>query len=181
MSRRSSSSSAIVAEYLDGPERGIPAAIDALRTTWERRRELARAFVRSFLIVFVLLASFVGAPWGIRQLVRYQFVPQAVTYDDRAGQGALDRSSELVRGRWFHTALVAAVVNGFVGFTALVVALLLLVVAASIPLWVFSVLAALVYALTVPLAAIAMTLLYGDAIAGQEAADRVDDDSVAVS
>jgi hypothetical protein len=171
--------SSIVAEYLDGPDRGISAATAAIRSTWARRRELAISFAMSFAIVFVLLASFVGAPWGIRQLVRYQFVPQAVTYDDRSGQSALDRSSELVRGRWFHTALVAAVVNGFVGLTALAVALLLLVVAASIPLWVFSALATLVYALTVPLAAIAMTLLYGDAIAARDTVDgdRVDDDA----
>jgi hypothetical protein len=166
--------SGIVAEYLDGPERGTSAAMEAIEATWHRRRELLRAFLRSFVIVFVLLVSLIGAPWGIRQLVRYQFVPQAVTYDDLAGQRALDRSSDLVRGRWFHTALVAAIVNGFVGLTALFVALLLLVVATGIPLWVFSALATLVYALTVPLAAIAMTLLYGNAIAAREQHDASD-------
>jgi hypothetical protein len=61
------------------------------------------------------------------------------------------------------------------------VALLLLVVAAGIPLWVFSALATIVYALTVPLAAIAMTLLYGNAIASEEADGRVEDEPVAVS
>jgi hypothetical protein len=40
---------------------------------------------------------------------------------------------------------------------------------------VFSVLAALVYALTVPLAAIAMTLLYGDALAAQAEHDGAGD------
>jgi hypothetical protein len=167
--------SGIVAEYLDGPERGTAAAVTAMKVTWHRRRELARAFLRSFAIVFALLVSLIGAPWGIRQLVRYQFVPQAVTYDDLAGQQALDRSSDLVRGRWFHTALVAAVVNGFVGLTALIVALLLLVLASGIPLWVFSALATLVYALTVPLAAIAMTLLYGNAIAARADLDAAPD------
>ena len=156
---------AIVARYLDGERRGMPAAVDAVRATWERRRELFGAFIRSFAYVFVLLASFVGIPWGIRQLVRYQFLAQSVMYDDRSGQAALDRSSELVRGRWWHTAIVIAALNGTVALTALVVALLLLVLATALPLWLFSGLAVLVYALSVPLAAIAMTLLYGDAIA----------------
>ncbi len=160
--------SAIVAQYLDGDGRGTAAAVTAIRDTWARRGDLARAFVRSFAIVFVLLASFVGAPWGIRQLVRYQFVPQTVMYEDRSGQDALDRSSELVRGRWFHTALVTTALNGGVALLTLVTALLLLIVASGLPLWAFSALAALVYALTVPLAAIALTLLYGDATAARD-------------
>ena len=46
--------------------------------------------------------------------------------DERTGHDALARSTELVRGRWFHTAIVAAVINGAVTLTALVIALLLL-------------------------------------------------------
>jgi hypothetical protein len=159
---------AMVAEYLEGDRRGLAAAADAARATWDRRRPLGAAFVRSFVIVFVLLASVIGIPWGVRQLVRYQFLAQAVMHDDRSGQAALDRSSRLVRGRWLHTALVAAVLNGTVALTALGVAVVLLVVASGLPLWIFAALAALVYGLTVPLAAIAMALLYGDAIAEHE-------------
>ena len=155
----------VVSEYLGGEGRGFDAALRALRTAWDRRRDLFGAFVRSFAIVFALLATFVGAPWGVRQLVRYQFIAQAVMFDDRSGADALARSTEVTRGRWWHTAIVAVALNLFVGATALVVALLLLVLAAGIPLWIFSGLVSLVYALVVPLAAIAMTLLYGDAVA----------------
>ncbi len=165
---------AIVAEYLDGPERGLDPAIEAIRSTWQRRRSLFGAFGRSFAIVFVLLASFVGIPWGIRQLVRYQFVGQAVAYDDLDGAAALDRSSSLVRGRWLHTALVIALLNGAVALMSLVVGLLILLVATGLPLWVFAAVASLVSALTVPIAGIAMTLLYGDAIAEHESGDAVD-------
>ncbi|MAT07063.1 MAG: hypothetical protein CL424_18675 [Acidimicrobiaceae bacterium] len=156
---------AIVAEYLDGPERGFDAAFAALRTTFDRRRALLGAFVRSFAIVFVLLVSFVGIPWGIRQLVRYQFVAQAVAYDDLDGRAALDRSSSLVTGRWLHTALVVALLNGAVALLSLVAGLLILLLATGLPLWAFSAIVSLVSAFTVPIAAIAMTLLYGDAIA----------------
>ena len=77
----------------------------------------------------------------------------------------------MVRGRWFHTAAVVAVVNLAVVATASTVALLLLVVVTGIPLWLFSALVSMVYGLVVPLAAIALTLLYGDSRAeraGQE-------------
>lgn len=171
---------AVVAEYLDGDDRGPTAAIAAVRRAWRRRRPLADAFLRSFAIVFVLLISLVGVPWGIRQLVRYQFLPHAVMYEEHDGRDALRRSSELVRGRWWHTALVVAAFNIAVGATALVVALLLLVIASGVPLWLFSALTALVYTLTVPLAAIGMALLYGDAVAGQQQTDDPVDDLASV-
>lgn len=160
---------ATVAEYLSHDGRDLAAGTRALRSAWDSRRALADGFVRAYVIVFVLLASFVGAPWGIRQLVRYQFVPQAIMIDDEEGRGALARSTALVRGRWLHTAVFVAVVNGATGLLALVVSLLLLLVASGIPLWLFSALVSLVYALAVPLAAIAMTLLYGDALAERDA------------
>jgi hypothetical protein len=54
--------------------------------------------------------------------------------------------------------------------------LLLLVLASGIPLWIFSALVSLIYILVVPLAALAMTMLYGDARAeasGDEIASPV--------
>jgi hypothetical protein len=57
--------------------------------------------------------------------------------------------------------------NGLVLVIALGVALALLVLASGVPLWRFAGLAALVGALVVPFASIAMTLLYGDALAEQ--------------
>ena len=159
----------IVSEYLRRPDRGPAVAIDAIRAAWDRRRLLLDAFLRSFGIVFVLLVSIVGAPWGVRQLVRYQFVSQAVMYEDRNGRDALARSSELVAGRWLHTAVVAGSLNVAVGASALLVSLVLLIVVSGLPLWLFSILVSLVYISIVPLAAVAMTLLYGDAAAEQEA------------
>ncbi len=118
--------------------------------------------------MFLLLSTVVLAPFGIRQLVRYQFAPQAVMAEERRGGAALRRSSALVRGRWWHTAVVVATINGAIALTALAAALLLLVAASGVPLWIFSGLVSVVYALVVPLAAIAVTLLYGDAVAERE-------------
>ncbi len=159
---------AVVADYLDHERVGVDGLVDAVRHIWSRRRDLLGAYVRTFAVVFVLLASFVGIPWGIRQLVRYQFVPQAVALDGQDARGALRSSSDAVRGRWFHTALLAALLNGLVLVIALGVALALLVLASGLPLWLFAGLAALVGALVVPFASIAMTLLYGDALAAAD-------------
>ena len=52
--------------------------------------------------------------------------------------------------------------------SAVATGLILLVLVPGLPLWAFSVLTAVVYAVLVPLAAISMTLLYGDAVAERE-------------
>ncbi len=138
---------------------------DAVRMAWSHRRELLVAFLWSYLVVAVLLFSVIGIPVALWLLVRFQFLAQAVVIEDHSGRGALRRSSELVKGRWWHTALMVGLFNLLVSASALIVGLLLLVVAAGIPLWLFSALISLVYALIVPLAAVAQTLLFGDAVA----------------
>ncbi len=132
---------------------------------WSHAPDLAVGFFRSLVIVMVLLISVVGIPFGIWFLVRYQFMAQVVVTEDRNGKDALARSAELVKGRWWHTAVIVAAINLIVAATGLIVGLLLLVLVAGIPLWLFSGLTTLVLALIVPLAAVAQTLLFGDAVA----------------
>ena len=156
---------ALTAAYLAGDDRGPDAAVDAVRRTWARARTLLGAFVRAFAVVFVLLLSVIGIPWAVRALVQYQFAPQAVMIDGAGGTSALRRSRALVEGRWWHTALFVVVLNGIVAATALLLGLLLLVLVTGTPLWLLSGLVSIVSGLLVPFAAVAMTLLYGDAVA----------------
>ncbi len=157
---------AMVAAYFDRLGADPDASgLDAVRAAWSHASQLFVGFLWSFAIVTVLLVSVIGAPVGIWLLVRFQLMPHAVVLEGRSGTDALRRSSELVRGRWWHTAIVAGLFNLLVAGSGLVVGLLLLVVAAGLPLWLFSALITLVYALIVPLAAVGMTLLYGDAVA----------------
>ncbi|MEZ5264337.1 MAG: Vps62-related protein [Acidimicrobiales bacterium] len=162
---------ALVAELaarLDAGER--PVLGDALRQVWARRAVLASGFVRALVIVVGLLVSVVGIPWALRQVVRYQFLAQEAMTGDVDGAAALRRSSERVRGRWLHTALAAGSLQALVLGGGTVVGLLVLVTLSSLPLWAFSALVALVSAALVPLGAIGVTLLHGDAVA--EAAER---------
>ncbi len=137
----------------------------AYRRTFQRLGDLLSGLARSLVFVALLLVSIVGIPWGIRQLVRYQFLSPAVALEGLGSQTALDRSSRLVRGRWLHVAGVVLLLNGVVALVNAVVGLLLLLVLSGLPLWAFSVIVTVFAALVVPYASIGLILLYGDAVA----------------
>ena len=158
--------------YLRGDDRGAGAAVAALRTAASRWRDLIGSVGRSFLIVFVLLVTVIGIPWAVRQIVRYQFVGPAVVVEGHDGRSALRRSSHLVHGRWWHTAVVTAVLNGGVAVLSTLVGVLLLVAFTGIPLWVFSGALSIVSVVAIPLAALALNYLHGDAVADDEGAPR---------
>ncbi|MGI9623959.1 MAG: hypothetical protein ACR2PK_14075, partial [Acidimicrobiales bacterium] len=155
----------LVAAYMDDSVAKKRSPMESARFVWSKAGVLTKGFFRATLIVGGLIITVVGIPWGIRQLVRYQFLPQAVVLEGRDGRDALASSSDLVKGRWFHTALLITLFNGVVAASGMAFGLLLLVFFSSIPLWLFNALVPLIYGLTVPLTASAQTLLYGDAVA----------------
>jgi hypothetical protein len=168
----------MVASYIatiGTPHETSPTA--AASRTWGLRRDLLGGLVRSYAIVIGLLITVVGTPWAIRQLVRYQFMSHVVTLEGADARRALARSSELVRGRWWHTALLVAAINGLIAIAGLVIGLLVLVVFTGLPMWIFSALITLIYALVAPVGAIAMTLLYGDAVAEHGGTDGGEGDT----
>jgi hypothetical protein len=131
------------------------------------------------LVVGGLAITIIGLPFAIRQLVRYQFMAHVVAVEGLDGRSALRRSSSLIAGRWWHTAVVTTVINAFVAVTGGLIGLLLLVVFKSLPIWLFSGLLSAMYAAIGPLAAIAQTLLYGDAAACSDPADTKDSPTAA--
>ena len=163
-----------VADYLERDAHGIDGAVESFKRVLARWRDLGGAFGRAYAIVFVLLISTIGFPLGVFLLVRYQFIAQTVMLEDLDGRRALRRSGRLTNRRWLHTAVVSAGLNGLVIVSAVTAGLLLLVLVPGLPLWAFSALAAVVYAFLVPLAAISMTLLYGDAVSEHEALPPAD-------
>ena len=157
---------ATTATLMRGTEEGDDlSAAEAYRRTFGRLGDLLRGLLRAIAYVVFLLVTIVGIPWGLRQLVRYQFLAPAVALEGLGGQAALDRSSQLVRGRWFHVAGVVLLLNGVVFLVNAVVGLLLLVLLSGIPLWAFSVIVTVFAALVVPYASIGLVLVYGDAVA----------------
>jgi hypothetical protein len=140
--------------------------------------QLAAAVARAAVIVVALVISVVGIPWAIRQVVRYQFAPHAIVLEERHAKDALDRSTHLVRNRWWWTAAfvvgveVVVVVAGF----AAGVAVLLLV--RTLPLWAFSLVGALIYVALVPIGAAAIAYAYGTLAADSREVDGPDDSDV---
>jgi hypothetical protein len=163
---------AMMAVFLDRADSDEPLSTgDAARLAWSRRRALSGGLLRATAIVLGLFITVIGTPWAIRQLVRYQFMAPAVMLEDLDGKASLARSTDLVRGRWWHTGIFVALLNAVVIGVNLLVGVVLLVVFSGLPLWIFSALVTLVYGLVVPVTAVALTLLYGDAVTQKADAD----------
>ena len=164
----------------------LPTVTEGARRAWAHRRAITAGFVRSLGIVVGLAITIVGIPWAIRQLVRYQFLPQVVVLEGGDGRSALARSSELVRGRWWYIAGMLTMFNLLIGAVVVVISLLVLIVISGLPFWVYTGVVALIQAFVVPFAAVAQTLLYGDSVEAREeqishAASPQADESAAAS
>lgn len=136
------------------PEQAVRAAIDRLRP-------LATATLIQYGVVLVLTLTIVGIPFALHRFIRWSLFVQACTLDDRAGRESLAMSSRLVRGRWWRTFGFTALVDLLAVLTSIVFGIgLLLLTAQSLNF--INLASSLVFMLTVPLAAIALTLYYFD-------------------
>ena len=164
--------SAFVAAAVDdgGGTRSSP------RRAWavvrERAGSLLTAFLLAVVVIVLLGLTVVGVPVAIWLFVRWQFMAQAAVLESRGGRAALARSGELVRRRWFHTALVAGVTLVIVNALGIVVGLVLLVVFTGLPLWALSAIVVLCDLLVLPFGALVMTYLYGDAVVAARHSDE---------
>jgi hypothetical protein len=150
---------AVILEEIDAGRRIL--AGQAYGRVLRRLRPLLRGMLTELVTVILLTITVVGIPFAIHRFVRWSLFAQACVLDDLPATESLRRSSELVRGQWWRT----------FGFTALVDVLAVL----SGPLFGVGLLllsddslnfinlaAALVYTVTVPYAAIQLTLYYFD-------------------
>lgn len=136
-------------------------AKQAIRTVRARLRPLAAATLIQYGVVLLLTLTVVGIPLAIHRFIRWSLFAQTCMLDGRDGRGSLAWSSRLVRGHWWRTfgftVLVSmlAVVSGL-GFG---IALLLLT---SRTLNFIDLASSLIFVLTVPFTAAALTLYYFD-------------------
>lgn len=117
--------------------------------------------------MLLLLFTIVGIPFAVNKFVAWSFVKQEILFEDRRIREAFHGSSDLVRGRWWHTVrfvvflfLVTAVTGPILTFALIFTALPLI--------WV-NLLGALVFALLIPYVALGETLLYFDLAVRAEA------------
>ena len=150
-----------------------PTVRDGLIAVIARRGALLRAVATSVAVVALASVSIVGIPFAIHRIVSYQFVTQSVMLEDLDGRSASRRSVELVRGRWWHTAVVLGLIGVAFTLTVGAVAMLLLIVARP-PFWALSVVIGLAELVVVPVVAIATTQLYGAAVSAERSATEPD-------
>jgi hypothetical protein len=134
---------------------------DAYRRVFRRLRPLLAGMLIEFAMVLLLTITVVGIPIAIHRFTRWSLFAQACMLGDLSATDSLYRSSGLVRGRWRRT----------FGFTLLVDALAILsgpllgvglLLLTDHTLNFINLAAALVYAFTVPFAAVQLTLYYFD-------------------
>jgi hypothetical protein len=136
--------------------RGAVAAVAA------RARTLIAVVIRCVAVVSISFVTVVGIPFAVHRLVSYQFVIQCVMVEGLDDREAARRSVQLVRTRWWRTAVVLGVIA--VAFTLVVsVAAMFLLVVVRPPFWVLSWLIGVAELAVVPVAAAAATYLYGAA------------------
>ena len=81
-----------------------------------------------------------------------------------------------MRGRWWWTAGVVFLMQVIVAVAGIGAALLVLLTATMIPLWLFNIVSALIFVVLTPVGAAAMTYVYGTLAARDAVGDAVGED-----
>jgi hypothetical protein len=157
--------SAIVAAVVvvfvrDLVESGAPGFLSSFRGMAQRFGRVVAAQLLASLGVLALALTVIGLPWAVNKYVAWQFVQQEVLFTDKSIREAFRGSSQLVRGRWWHTVRVA----GFLWLISVVVGPVLgfALIFTNFSLLLINLLGSLVFALLIPYVALGHTLLYFD-------------------
>jgi hypothetical protein len=137
-------------------------ALSAYRLALDSVVPLFGALLAAVLAVSLLASTFYLLPIAIWLAGRWALVVPVVELEEASALDALRRSRELVRGRWLKVAsLIVAGGAVVLGLGPLVGVLLILVTNA--PFWLVNVVAGVVYAVTMPIVALATAYAYFDA------------------
>jgi hypothetical protein len=137
-------------------------ALGAYRLALDSVVPLFGALLAAVLAVSLLASTFYLLPIAVWLAGRWALVVPVVELEEASALDALRRSRELVRGRWLKVA--SLIVAG----GALVLALgpllgALLILVTNAPFWLVNVVAGVVYAVTMPIVALATAYAYFDA------------------
>ncbi|MGE0066239.1 MAG: hypothetical protein AB7T48_02700 [Solirubrobacterales bacterium] len=137
-----------------------PGFVESWRAMGARFWRVVGAQLLATLGIIALAITIVGLPFAIYKLVGWRFVQQEVLFENKPFREAFRSSSDLVRGRWWHSvrlvlflALFSVVVGPVVSFA---------LIFTTLPLFWVNLLGALVFSLMIPYVALGDTLLYFD-------------------
>ena len=149
---------AVILNEIDAGRRIL--AGQAYRRVFRRLRPLARGMATEILMVVLLTITVVGIPFAVHRFIRWSLFAQASMLDDVSATESLRLSSLLVRGRWWRTFGFTLLVDVLVVLSGPLLGVGLLLTDHSLNF--INLAASLVYAFTVPFAAIQLTLYYFD-------------------
>ncbi len=141
-------------------EAGQMGFVDSWRGMLRRFWRVVAAQLLVPLGCLALAITVIGIPFAIWKFVSWQFIQQEILIEDKGIRDAFRDSSNLVRGRWWHTVRIAGffwllsiAAGPVLGFTLIFTNLSLL--------WI-NIIGSVVFALLVPYVALGRTLLYFD-------------------
>jgi hypothetical protein len=144
---------------LDAGRRVRP--IEAYRIAWRDRRALAGAMGQQFAISMLLVLTVVGIPYAIYRLIRTSLFAQACVLEHGTTRASLRTSAELTRGEWWRTFGFTALVDALAILSGPILGVAILLLTSQSQTFI-NISGSLIYALTVPCAAIALTFYYFD-------------------
>jgi hypothetical protein len=134
------------------------------RACWGGMRQrfwkIVGALLLAMLGIFLMALTVIGLPFAIWKLVGWSFVGHEVLFTDKSLRESFRGSSELVRGRWWRAVRVVLFLVALLLIAGPVLTLGLIFT--PLPFLAINLLGALIFALLIPYAAIAQTLLYFD-------------------
>jgi hypothetical protein len=143
-------------------DRGRP--IGPLQAYWLARdsiRPLLGALIFAALVVSFLASSIYLLPIAVWLAGRWALIAPSIELEHLSAFAGLQRSTRLVRGAWFKvTSLI--VVGGALAFVIGPLVGVALILTTGAPFWLVNLVAGVIYALTMPLVAIATVYLYFD-------------------
>jgi hypothetical protein len=139
----------------------------AWRAMGERFWRVVGAQLLVILCLFLLAVSVIGLPIAIYKYVAWIFVKEEVLFGDKGIRASMRGSSDLVRGRWWHTVRVVAFLFLLSAVTGPMLTFALIFTA--LPLVWINLIGSLIFALLIPYVALGETLLYFDLQARAEA------------
>ncbi|MGH3013030.1 MAG: hypothetical protein ACRDMY_14495 [Gaiellaceae bacterium] len=120
------------------------------------------------LIVVTLLAlTLIGLPYAVKKAVDWAFVQQVAGFEGRRGRDAFHGSRALVRGHWRRVAAIMAVLLFLLVLTGPFTGVIVILLTAA-PLATVNFFGTLLFALVLPFAMVALTLLYLDLAARRD-------------
>ena len=124
-------------------------------------RSLSGATGLELVAMIVLTLTVIGIPVAIWLFVRTSLFAQACVLEDQTTRGSLETSAALTRGRWWRTFGFTALIDVIVILSGPLLGVLILLLTTQ-SLTFINLTGSIIYAITVPYAAIALTLYYFD-------------------